>query len=162
MKIDYLPYLRKKIGHDLAMAVGVSVLLVDPKARKVLLEKRADNGLFCLPGGSLDLGEKILDGARRELFEETGIEDCGKLSLFLVHSGTDTRIHYPNGDVTEYVDHVFLGYYDSSLYRERHDSESLFVGFFDFDSLPPQESFLPGNFLALSRYLAGKRDLAID
>ncbi len=46
---------------------------------KVLILKEADyeegsnKGLFGLPGGRLDLGEKFEDGLRREVKEETGL-----------------------------------------------------------------------------------------
>lgn len=162
MKIDYLPYLRRKVGHDLVLSVGLSVLLVDPERRLVLLEKRADNGLFCLPGGSIDLGEKVLDGARRELFEETGIADCGPLSLFMVLSGEGCRLHYPNGDVTEYCDFIFLGKYDASAYEPKPDGESTFVGFVPFDAFPKEEDCLRGTYRIFQRYLSGERSLLID
>lgn len=162
MKIDYLPYLRKKVGHDLVLSVGLSVLLVDSKRRKILLEKRADNGLYCLPGGSIDLGEKVLDGTLRELREETGIDDCGPLTLYMVLSGEDCRLQYPNGDVTEYCDFIFLGEYDSEKYVERHDGESTFVGFVDYDSFPDEKECLRGTFFIVQRFLRGERDLLID
>lgn len=162
MKIDYLPYLRRKVGHDLVLSVGLSVLLVDEKRGKVLLEKRTDNGLYCLPGGSIDLGEKVLDGAKRELFEETGIEDCGRLSLFMVVSGETNHIHYPNGDVTEYCDLVFLGSYDSATYVERHDEESSFVGFVDFADVPEDGKCLGRTGEIIRRYRLGEREVLID
>ncbi|MET9619381.1 NUDIX domain-containing protein [Streptomyces sp. NPDC006464] len=40
---------------------------------RLLAIKRADNGTWELPGGVLDLAETPQDGARREVFEETGI-----------------------------------------------------------------------------------------
>ena len=162
MKIDYLPYLRKKVGHDLVLSVGLSVLLVDERRGKVLLEKRSDNGLYCLPGGSIDLGEKVLEGTRRELFEETGIKDCGELSLFMVVSGEKNRIHYPNGDMTEYCDLVFLGTYDSSRYQERHDKESTFVGFVPFEDVPQDKACLGRTADIIRRYRRGERNVLID
>jgi 8-oxo-dGTP diphosphatase len=45
--------------------------------KKILLVKRhpekAHGGTWCLPGGKVQTGEKIADGAVRELHEETGI-----------------------------------------------------------------------------------------
>ncbi|MGZ9931985.1 NUDIX hydrolase [Streptomyces sp. NC-S4] len=40
---------------------------------RVLLQRRADNGMWALPGGKMDLGESIGECAVRETLEETGI-----------------------------------------------------------------------------------------
>jgi mutator protein MutT len=40
---------------------------------EVLLTRRADNGLWCLPGGHLDFGETIQACVVREAYEETGL-----------------------------------------------------------------------------------------
>jgi 8-oxo-dGTP diphosphatase len=41
---------------------------------KVLLVKMHSTGTYCLPGGGVDLGERIEDCLKREVKEETGIE----------------------------------------------------------------------------------------
>lgn len=57
------------------------ILLVDREGRVLLF--RFDPGddrapFWCTPGGALDPGESYEAAARRELFEETGIDaDCG-------------------------------------------------------------------------------------
>lgn len=54
----------------------VTAVVVDEEGR-VLLGRRAlepDKGLWDLPGGFVDEGEHPLDGLRRELREETGLE----------------------------------------------------------------------------------------
>ena len=40
---------------------------------EILLEKRADNGWWGLPGGNVDVGESVPQAAVREIWEETGI-----------------------------------------------------------------------------------------
>jgi bifunctional NMN adenylyltransferase/nudix hydrolase len=40
----------------------------------VLLVQRSDNNLFALPGGYLNKDEELVDGAKRELFEETHLD----------------------------------------------------------------------------------------
>jgi ADP-ribose pyrophosphatase YjhB (NUDIX family) len=42
-------------------------------AREILLIRRADNGNWALPGGAMNLGESLVDAARRETAEETGV-----------------------------------------------------------------------------------------
>lgn len=54
--------------------VGVNVIVV--RDGKILLGKRANvygAGTWALPGGHLEQGEKLADGAARELLEETGL-----------------------------------------------------------------------------------------
>lgn len=58
-----LAALRKEVG-----CVGV---VYDGK---MLMGKRRDNGKWTNPGGHLDPGEKPVDGAVRELYEEAGIK----------------------------------------------------------------------------------------
>ena len=58
-----------------APLVGVAAVVIDEGGR-VLLVKRGSPpraGSWGLPGGLLDLGERLADGARREVYEETGI-----------------------------------------------------------------------------------------
>ena len=59
------------------MTVVALVALVDPRGR-VLLQERdelapTDPDRWSLVGGGVEAGESALDGARRELLEETGI-----------------------------------------------------------------------------------------
>jgi len=47
-------------------------------ADEVLLVRRKNEpfrGMWCIPGGFVDPDEKVLDGALRELHEETGVEN---------------------------------------------------------------------------------------
>lgn len=54
-------------------SVSVAAIVVNDEDR-VLMTKRRDNGHWEPPGGILELGESILDGLRREVREETGLE----------------------------------------------------------------------------------------
>jgi 8-oxo-dGTP pyrophosphatase MutT (NUDIX family) len=44
------------------------------KNGELLMIERTDNGLWALPGGAQDLGESVVEAARREVHEETGID----------------------------------------------------------------------------------------
>jgi 8-oxo-dGTP diphosphatase len=45
-----------------------------PDGRYVLI-RRADNGMWCLPGGTLEWGERLTVGLGRELEEEAGVTE---------------------------------------------------------------------------------------
>lgn len=51
--------------------VGADAVVV--RDGKVLLQRRADTGLWALPGGTIDIGESSAEAALRELGEEVGI-----------------------------------------------------------------------------------------
>lgn len=53
-------------------SVSVAGVIID-KAQRVLLIQRRDNGHWQPPGGILELGESFEAGARREIYEETGL-----------------------------------------------------------------------------------------
>ena len=55
--------------------IGVGAVII--RADRVLLVRRATEplkGEWSVPGGVLELGEKLRDGIRREVLEETGLE----------------------------------------------------------------------------------------
>jgi 8-oxo-dGTP diphosphatase len=53
-------------------SVSVAAVVVDDAGRALLIQRR-DNRHWEPPGGVLELGEEILDGLRREVVEETGL-----------------------------------------------------------------------------------------
>jgi 8-oxo-dGTP diphosphatase len=55
--------------------LGVGAIIID-LGRVVLVERGREplKGYWSLPGGVLEVGEKLADGVRRETFEETGLE----------------------------------------------------------------------------------------
>lgn len=54
-------------------SVSVAAVVVDDRDRALLIRRR-DNGHWEPPGGVLELDEDILDGLRREVAEETGLQ----------------------------------------------------------------------------------------
>lgn len=57
------------------MKVGTAIIVYDSKGRILMGERKGGSGQGCwsIPGGSLDEGETPLEGAKRELEEETGL-----------------------------------------------------------------------------------------
>ena len=54
-------------------SVSVAAVVVDNHDRALLIRRR-DNGHWEPPGGILELGEDIIEGLRREVAEETGLQ----------------------------------------------------------------------------------------
>lgn len=130
---DYISYMRGMIGQKPMFLVGSGVILVDPDKR-ILLIKRTDNNMWGIPGGSMELGETFEETAKRELFEETGVE-AKKLKLMDVFSGEAMRYTYPNGDevynaVCIYTCHEYEGVPHPDMV------ESRMADFFKRGSLP--------------------------
>ncbi len=80
--------------------VGVGAVIL--RGREVLIVRRANpplQGEWSIPGGALDLGEKLRDGVAREVREETGLEvEVGPVldvfdSIF-PDAGGRTQYHY--------------------------------------------------------------------
>jgi 8-oxo-dGTP pyrophosphatase MutT (NUDIX family) len=94
---------RQKVGTDLVLWPGASVMVVNDDAR-VLLAHRLDNGMWAIPGGGAEEGSSFADTAITELREEVGLEaDPADLEAYACISRADNHVEtYPNGDVTHY------------------------------------------------------------
>ncbi len=93
---NYIRELRDMVGTRPLIMAGAGVIILNEKGQ-VLLQQRADNELWGLPGGAMEVGESFEEAARREVREETGLE-VGYLEFFMTDSGKPTYYVYPNGD----------------------------------------------------------------
>lgn len=131
--MGYIMDLRKYVGHQPVIMASACVLVLNNK-NQVLLQRRADNGFWGYPGGSMELGESFEDCARREVLEETGLE-CIELTYFTNMSGEKMHYIYPNGDEVYIAEVVFLcNNYKGELKVQQ--TEALEQKFFDLQSLP--------------------------
>ena len=75
---------------------GVAVIIFDADKR-VLLQKRADVGLWGIPSGHVEPGETLLNAAVREVMEETGLEVRIKRLIGIYSDPASQVFCYPNG-----------------------------------------------------------------
>jgi 8-oxo-dGTP diphosphatase len=131
--ISYIHWLRQRIGHQKALIVYGSVILLDER-RRVLLQRRTDNGLWGLPGGILEPGENIIECTRRELDEETGLQ-AGELRLTGLYSDPRYDVVYPNGDQVQQYTVCFEGQLSGGQMR-LDPRETCDLAFFDRAEIP--------------------------
>lgn len=92
----------ERISKQAKPRLGCSAVLFDEKHTKVLLTRRADNGMWCLPGGMIDAGESVAEGCEREVWEETGLR-VHITRLTGVYSDPHHMVAYPDGNLAHIV-----------------------------------------------------------
>jgi ADP-ribose pyrophosphatase YjhB (NUDIX family) len=96
-RTDYLNDPNAPVPNSIVPAASA---VVTNDAGEILLQRRTDNDLWALPGGTMDLGERIAETAVREVKEETGliIEVTGIVG---VYSDPSHVIAYTDGEVRQ-------------------------------------------------------------
>jgi 8-oxo-dGTP pyrophosphatase MutT (NUDIX family) len=107
---------------------------------QILILKRAAGeatGGWYLPGGAVDPGETVEEGARRELLEESGLVPAGPLTCVAVAHmhvyGHDSlqvlyRCACPSGDVVLSDEHSGARWVDPVAYRDRYFNDAVIDG----------------------------------
>lgn len=132
--MDYVKYIRDRVGHDTINLTGVNVLILNEN-NQVLLQRR---GTFPykwgLIGGITELGESLEDTAIRETKEETGL-DIKELNLLGTTSGEKCYIEFPNCDKAYFIS---IGYFTNSFSGtlKIDNLETKELQFFSYEELP--------------------------
>jgi 8-oxo-dGTP pyrophosphatase MutT (NUDIX family) len=92
----------KRIGAKGKIRLGCSAVIFDDVHKKVLLTKRSDNGLWCLPSGGVDPGESVEETIIREVWEETGLT-VRVLRLIGVYSDPNALVVYDEHTAVQIV-----------------------------------------------------------
>lgn len=132
---EFIVELRRFVGnHPLFLAGCSAVVLRERDGRtEVLLVRRADTGAWTPVTGIVDPGEETHHTAVREVAEEA----CVTAEVErLVWVGLTDRVVYPNGDVTQYIDHTFRCRWVSGE-PAVGDDENTDARFFPVEQLPP-------------------------
>jgi 8-oxo-dGTP pyrophosphatase MutT (NUDIX family) len=113
---------------------GASAFVLNDEG-KLLLQKRSDNGHWCMPGGRMDPGESIAQTCVREVWEETGLH-VKIIRLIGVYSDPrDFAIAtYPDGNSNQLLSLSFeCGIIGGELTLSHEGTE---LGFYSLESLP--------------------------
>lgn len=108
-----------KIAQQLQYFSGPKIVAIGLVAgNEILSGKRRDNGLWTSPGGHVDEGEEIFAAARREVFEESGIEvDDRSLELIRAERVISHRTGAP------FVVFAFIAHVDKSRATAKNDPD---------------------------------------
>lgn len=117
---------------------GAAAVIVNKKGQ-ILLQFRADNEKWGLPGGRQELGETFEDTILREVKEETNLDVNKKdLKLLSVVSGMSRANHYPNGDQVINNTALFIIKRFSGDLKWNYESKDF--RFFDIKCLPHNQN----------------------
>ena len=101
----------------------------------ILLERRADSGMWGLPGGRVEPGESVAASAVREVLEETGLRVELTRLIGIYSDPAERVVTYPgNGDVTHKIDPIVEARILGGELRTSSESEEL--AFFNPTQLP--------------------------
>ena len=131
---EYIKNIRAKIGKDLLLLPGVTVVVIN-NHDEVLLQLRRDTDTWAPPSGGVEPGETVAECAIREVLEETGIEVLPE-AVVAVLSGEGYNATYPNGDRMATVTTVFRCRPVDDASPHVNDDESRDIRYFRHDALP--------------------------
>ena len=137
LRKDGLPYyrwLRRFIG-EAPFVMPAAAALVRDGDGQVLLIRRGDTGDWSIPGGGMELGERIDRTVVDEVREETGLKVWPGRLIGLYSSGR-YWIAYPNGDQVKVASALFQCEIIGGELRP-DGVEALEARFFPVDQLPP-------------------------
>jgi ADP-ribose pyrophosphatase YjhB (NUDIX family) len=82
-----------------SLVPAASAVVTDDQGR-IVLHRRADNDLWALPGGGMELGESLADNVIREVREETGLT-VEPLYIIGVYTDPGHVFAYSDGEVRQ-------------------------------------------------------------
>lgn len=149
---NYVQEIRKYVGKKPIFMPGAGVVLYDPAAGEIVMQKRSDNGCWGIFGGAMEFGEQPEDTAKRELLEESGVRAIA-LELIGVEAGEALFHEYPNGDQVYNVACLFVCQSWEGI-PHVHDGESLEIKRFPIFALPKMELWNPPDYQLIQRFLS--------
>ncbi|KRM95094.1 NTP pyrophosphohydrolase [Liquorilactobacillus aquaticus DSM 21051] len=133
MEENYIKMIRSMVGNTpIILNTAAGILLNDDK--KVLLHLRTDTNNWSLPGGYLEYGETFAAACVREYKEDSGLEVKIIRPLKMFDRGF---VEYPNGDKAQTISQLFLVQPVGGNLLSKPTDETLALGYFNFNNLPP-------------------------
>lgn len=130
---SYIGQIQVKYGTGMVIEPGVRIILRD-SAGRILLIKRTDNKGWEIPSGCVEPDENIVDAARREVFDITGLS-VGSLIPFAYYSDPVYQIESSDGEIVQQYTMAFLTE-DFSGRLLKSTDEIADAGFFYINNLP--------------------------
>lgn len=122
-----------------SLVPATSAVILNAEGR-VLLHRRADNGLWSLPGGAMEIGETVKQCVVREVLEETGL-DVRPTGLVGIYSDPAHVIEYEDGEIRQQFSICFRGVPVAGALRSSPESTELrWVAVEELDRLELQPS----------------------
>lgn len=116
------------------LKAGVAAIILNEE-NQVLLQRRADIGLWGIPSGHIEIGETVSETVVREVKEETNL-DIRIRKIIGVYSDPDSQVFdYPNGKSIHFITTCFLTEITGGELKCNSD-ESLEIKFFSQENLP--------------------------
>ena len=126
--------MRRHIGQA-AFVMPAAAAFIRDESGRVLLQLRGDTGDWGLPGGGMELGERVDQTVVNEVREETGLE-VEPVRLIGAYSDDVFWFTYPHGDQVKVVSMFFECRVAGGDLRA-DGVESVELRFFPTDALPP-------------------------
>ncbi|HRQ37728.1 MAG TPA: NUDIX domain-containing protein [Chloroflexota bacterium] len=131
--VPYYQFLRPYIGQAPYIMAGTAAFIQN-EAGHILLQQRRDNGLWCFPGGGVELGERVDQAIVQEVWEETGLQ-VQPTHVIGVYSDPVDWITYANGDQVK-IARTFFACRIIGGHLQADAIESLDARFFAPNALP--------------------------
>lgn len=149
---SYIGRLRTVVGSQLLLIPGARVVIEDAD-KKVLLQLRADFGVWGLPGGNAEPGESLQQVIEREVFEETGLKIENARPFGFGDDPKRETVTFPNDDKAQFfVLNFCTSSFSGTLLPD--DDETLRLAWFGITELP---DMLPNMRKSIEAFLAFKR-----
>ncbi len=88
------------------MYPAVAVIIFDNQKR-ILLQKRADVGLWSIPAGHVQPGETVEQAAIREVYQDTGLHIEPQKLIGIYSDPESQTFEYPDGRLVQFVTSYF-------------------------------------------------------
>ncbi|GIO41678.1 NUDIX hydrolase [Paenibacillus apis] len=148
--MGYISELRELVGTRPIILTGVTIIVLN-KDNQILLQKRTDTGDWGVIGGALELAETFEDAAKRELYEEAGL-NSSEFKFITLLSGKDMYYKYPHGDEVYNAIVVFEAMNVSGI-PTINDDEGLELKYFSLEESIDQLNPMTHKILKKSGYI---------